>query len=556
MAFNNMNNNYQASRYIVDADGTTPFSTIQSAIDQTVTDGLTSATILIRPGTYTENLVLVAGIDLQGSEGEVFVRGTHTPPAAGSIMFSNIKFTTATSVLFDAAAGTCAIKFYDCTFYNGGGIYVFANYICDLALWTGDIIIESCSEIAGCTNGIIFNNGAAAVDIIDCHGIGSGAVGARFSGVTRIFNSKIFCDLLFVSNAVLQIQDSTIDSVITISDPAQGYIYNSYLTHATTCLIDDSLQDVKLGNVVINVAGGDAIAGVGTNLEIGEVVFMTSASIAGTVTVIRLNECKSGNFTTYGNFNLPETEDTGFGGIITQGAPGLPGTPFIHSMGTDNVFMGSLAGNLGLTVGSATDNVGIGANALNSVTTGAHLTAIGSAAGTNVTTGSNCILIDNPGIAAENQTIRIGTSQTANYQMGIYQASSGATKEVVWIDSNFKLSSSNTSIIHWVKATASLTAAVNTAYFVDIAVPGLLSILLPASAGCVIGDTIEISGISAGMWSITQNAGDQIIYGAVATTVGAAGHLDATNRYDTVRLVYYEAGLWKVEFSIGVLNAL
>ena len=263
----------------------------------------------------------------------------------------------------------------------------------------------------------------------------------------------------------------------------------------------------------------------------------------------------AGNFVARGNIHLPETEDTGFGGMITQGGSDLSTTPFIHSMGTNNIFLGAGAGNLALTVANATDNVALGSGALNSVTTGAHNIALGSAAGTNVTTGSNCILIDAPGIAAETQTIRIGSSQTANYQFGIYQASSGATKEVVWVDSNQKLSSSNIGIVSWVTATASLTAAVNTGYVVNISVPGLLSIQLPASS--TLGDTIEITGVSAGMFSITQgNAADQIFYGNVATTLGVAGHLDATNRYDSVRLVCYANHVWKVLSSVGVLNAL
>ena len=544
MPYSNMTNNYQASRYIVDADGTTPFATIQSAIDQTVTDGIASATILIRPGTYTENLVLVTGIDLQGSEGEVFVDGMHTPPAAGSIMFSNIKFSSATNVLFDAAAGTCNIKFYNCTFNCTLG------YIADVALWTGDIIIESCNDISA-SNGIVFNNGAAAVDIVDSQGIGSGAIGARLSGVTRIFNSKIFCDLLFVGNAAAQIQDSTVDSVITITNPATANIYNSHLTHATSALVDNSTGDVHLGNVVIDVAGGDAIAGAGTRMHIGEVVFINQTGIAGTLTVLFTDSyCAASNIRSYGRVELPETNAAATQGIIYFGADSI-----VQAMGTDNIFLGPNAGNLALTVANATDNVALGSGALNSVTTGAHNIALGSAAGTNVTTGSNCILIDAPGIAAETQTIRIGSSQTANYQFGIYQASSGATKEVVWVDSNQKLSSSNIGIVSWVTATASLTAAVNTGYVVNISVPGLLSIQLPASS--TLGDTIEITGVSAGMFSITQgNAADQIFYGNVATTLGVAGHLDATNRYDSVRLVCYANHVWKVLSSVGVLNAL
>lgn len=539
-----MNNNYQASRYIVDADGTTPFATIQSAIDQTALDSITSASILIRPGTYTEDLVLLTGINLQGSEGEVNIDGLHTPPLAGSIMFSNINFISATNILFDAAAGTCNIKFYDCSFNCTLG------YIANIDLWSGDIIIESCNDTST-SNGIVFNSGSAAVDIIDCQGIGAGAVGATLSGVTRIFNSKIWCNLLFVGNAAVQIQDSTIDAVITITDPATANIYNSYFNSNTAALINNSTGDIHLGNVVIDVAGGDAIGGVGTRMHIGEVVFINQTGIAGTLTVLYTDSyCVASNLRSYGRVELPETNAAATQGVIYFGAD-----PIVQAMGTDNIFLGASAGNLALTVATATDNVSIGSGSLNSLTAGAHNIAIGSAAGTNVTTGSNCILIDNPGIAAENQTIRIGTAQTANYQFGIYQAVSGATKEVVWVDSNQKLSSSNIGIVSWVTATASLTAAVNKGYVVDIAIPGLLSIQLPATS--VLGDTIEITGVSAGGWSLTQgNAADQIFFGNQASTLGVAGHIDSTNRYDSIRLVCYANHVWKVLSAVGVLNVV
>ena len=110
MPYNTITDNYQLSSYIVDVNGTTPFVTIQSAINQAVADGLSNATIFIRPGTYIEDLTLAAGINLQGSqEEEVFVTGVHTPPLAGTILFQNIKFSSATDILNSAAAGTCNI---------------------------------------------------------------------------------------------------------------------------------------------------------------------------------------------------------------------------------------------------------------------------------------------------------------------------------------------------------------------------------------------------------------------------------------------------------------
>lgn len=63
----------------------------------------------------------------------------------------------------------------------------------------------------------------------------------------------------------------------------------------------------------------------------------------------------------------------------------------------------------------------------------------------------------------------------------------------------------------------------------------LVTLTLPATAA--VGTIIEVVGQGAGGWLIAQAAGQQIQVGAVASTLGAAGSIASTNRYDTVRLM-------------------
>lgn len=63
----------------------------------------------------------------------------------------------------------------------------------------------------------------------------------------------------------------------------------------------------------------------------------------------------------------------------------------------------------------------------------------------------------------------------------------------------------------------------------------LITFALPVVAA--IGSIIEIAGLGAGGWIITQGAGQQIHIGSSATTSGAGGSLASTNRYDTIRLM-------------------
>jgi hypothetical protein len=92
-----------------------------------------------------------------------------------------------------------------------------------------------------------------------------------------------------------------------------------------------------------------------------------------------------------------------------------------NTTGTQNtaIGLGALTSN---TTGD--NNTANGADALNNNTTGGGNTVLGFAAGSNLTTGSNNIDIGNQGVAAEANTIRIGTggTQTNAYMAGIYNA--------------------------------------------------------------------------------------------------------------------------------------
>jgi hypothetical protein len=573
MPFQSISTGEGPYNYIVGPVGN--FVSIQAAIDQAVADGydLLGTTIGILAGTYTEDLVLAANINLIGTSGEeeVQIVGVHTPPSAGTFIATNIIFSSLTSVLLSAAVGTCDIKFYDCIFNCDAG------YIADISNWTnnGSLVIESCYDIPFSSDGIILNNGATRLEIIGST-IGSGIVGATISGSTTIDSSHIQCISTFTGAACdALITGSTIKGTITIADPAKVKIFNSYISvGAVPCITDNSAQFVQLGNVVLDSSGGSVLDGVGTQLEIGEVVYMNVALISGTLTIVRSNECAAGNLRSYGNIDLPATENTGDGGIVK-----FDDDIFIHGMGTNNTFVGPEAGNLSLTVATAVDSTGIGYQALHDQTSGANNSALGSLALGHVLTGSNNlaigyhagssyvgaessnILLANTGTAAESNCIRIGVNgagagqQDKNYQAGIYQASSGATKELVWVDSNHKLSSSNVGFTSWTTATVSGNIAVNTGYVVKMAVPGLCTLTLPATA--VLGDMVEIVGYSAAGFLIAQNANQSIRLGAVTSTIGVGGSVSPTLASDSIKMVCITAGAsteWVITYAVGAFT--
>lgn len=85
----------------------------------------------------------------------------------------------------------------------------------------------------------------------------------------------------------------------------------------------------------------------------------------------------------------------------------------------------------------------------------------------------------------------------------------------------------------WNVVTLGQTMAVNNGYFTNDA--GVVSLALPAAFG--VGDTFKISAHSAGGWTITQGAGQQIFDLAGSSTLGAGGSASSTGQGDSIELV-------------------
>lgn len=304
MAYQTSTNHYQNTKYIVDASGGTPYTTIQAAINAANTAGI-PATVFIRPGTYTENLTLYSGIDLEGSENsQVSITGKHTPPNAGSIYFNRIGFVSATHVLDSAAAGTTTIKFSRCLFA------VTTGYTCNLANWTGAITFKYCTE-SSTTNGIVTNSAAAPVAIYNSV-IGAGTANAMtLNGTLEIFNGKIWCPITLAgSSDVIMEGGSTFKGTITTSATVAVKIRNSTIsTGATAAISHSSGTALLLNNVVIDSTKASyCIEGTGS-IQFNEATFVNSKTLAATITEVLTGVVKTGEI--YAD-TIQRMEDTGF----------------------------------------------------------------------------------------------------------------------------------------------------------------------------------------------------------------------------------------------------
>jgi hypothetical protein len=98
------------------------------------------------------------------------------------------------------------------------------------------------------------------------------------------------------------------------------------------------------------------------------------------------------------------------------------------------------------------------------------------------------------------------------------------------------------------------TLAVNQGYVTDNGA-SLITYTLPSTAA--VGTIIEIVGMSSGLWTVAQNAGQSIHFGTKVTTVGGGGSLTATNQWDYVKLLCVMANtIFVVTGGVGNLTVV
>jgi hypothetical protein len=166
MVFQDSTNLNSTSKYIVDPNGDTPYTTIQSALDAANTAAV-DAEIYVRPGAYTEDLTLYSGQIIKGATLETTITGNHTPPTSGTFTFKDLYLTASSGDIFSsAAAGTSILLTENCY------ITVTNGYIYDLPNWAaGTIALINCTDAST-------NNG-----VINCTGGANALVSGSFAGM-------------------------------------------------------------------------------------------------------------------------------------------------------------------------------------------------------------------------------------------------------------------------------------------------------------------------------------------------------------------------------------
>jgi len=292
-----------AVSHIVDTNGQGDFTTIAAAL----TAASSGQTIFIRPGTYTENPTLKAGVNLTafGSDasldgsGKVIINGKCTFTAAGSVTISGIMLQTNSDFLL-AVTGSAAsiVNLQNCylNISNNTGISFTSSS------GSAQININSCFGNIGTTGIAIFSSSS------------SGNLGIFFSDIT---NTGAATTASTISAGGLTVAYTTLQSPITSSSTTatafNNGIINTQAINTTALTIGGSgtnsiisfqlssgtASALSVGstlaadNISIGSLNTNAITGAGT-INYGNVTFTNTSRLINTTTQAGLN---SGTFT-------------------------------------------------------------------------------------------------------------------------------------------------------------------------------------------------------------------------------------------------------------------
>lgn len=285
-----------ANGHTVDPSGNGDYSTIAAAISA----ASSGQTIFLRPGTYTENLTLKAGVNLTafGSDGslngtgKVIISGTCTMTTAGSITMSGVQLQT-NSAAFLAVTGTLAsvVNLSNCYLNstNATGITYSSSS------GSSGINISYCRGDTGTTGIAHFTDtGSGGLNITHSQFTNTGASTTSSTTSTAPVSiqwSSMASPLTTSSTGTFGIFNSFIDtsatnstSLTTAGSGATNILNSSFASGSASSISIGVGSSVTINNSEINTSNSSAIAGAG-GISYGGLTFLLSSLIATTTQV-------------------------------------------------------------------------------------------------------------------------------------------------------------------------------------------------------------------------------------------------------------------------------
>ncbi len=288
-------NNYGPAKFIVSAN---TYEGTHTTVASALTSASSGDTIFIRPGTYSENLTLKAGVNLTayGSDsslngtGGVIISGKCTFTATGSVTISGIQLATNSDFLL-AVTGTLVSVvnlnncYLNCT-NNTGISFTTSNgsgkvniYNCEGDLGTTGITLFSSSSAGNLIiKNCLFTNTGGSSTASTCSG--AGTVVVEFSDYGFPITSSSTAGLS-IRNCYID-TTSTNSTALTFGGSASSGVTNSFVNTGSASSISIGATAIVV-NAAIGSTNTNAITGAGTITYSG-ITFTNSSSTINTTT--------------------------------------------------------------------------------------------------------------------------------------------------------------------------------------------------------------------------------------------------------------------------------
>lgn len=268
--------------FIVDKNGLGDFTTISSAIS-----AATSGTnIFIRPGTYTENLTLVAGVNLIAfSSSNAIIIGKCSMSVIGSVLISGLTLETNNDYALEVSASvaskvTVENCFFNCTNHTG------INYSSSSS--SSSLTINSSTADLGTTGiALLTSSSAGSLNLINVTGTTTGS-STTASNISAGITDLKFCEFSFPfstsSTGLIEGQYTIINCTnsnavaLQIGSNEQNNFQHSHFLGGTAQGVTIAAASVvTLAQTLIYSTNTNAIDGTGT-LNAGVITFSGSSS--------------------------------------------------------------------------------------------------------------------------------------------------------------------------------------------------------------------------------------------------------------------------------------
>jgi hypothetical protein len=280
-------NPMSSARWIVDGLG---FNGTHTTIGSALTSATSGDTIIILPGTYTENITLKAGVNLAAYNGDgdtptVTINGTVTASFAGTACMTGIHFLTngATAAITVTGNSATLLNIFNSNIDGASNTpLVFNSSNVSQSTKVINCILSSATNVFTLA-------GASGVEFRYCIANASTTASTHASsGGCRLFCTRFNNPITSSSTGFMESEYAFMNNAnatcLTLgTTSSQNNLYHSIFTSGSASAISIANNDTQIVNCVIDSTNTNAITGAGV-AAMGGCVFKNTSSLTNTTT--------------------------------------------------------------------------------------------------------------------------------------------------------------------------------------------------------------------------------------------------------------------------------